>query len=339
MAVSKAKLVVVLAGVAVVSGIAVALLRVEALSPGYVTLHTYTDDASGLMDGTPVRLDGIRVGFLEAQDLTNSRNLLRKVKLTFKVRNEYLVKIPADSVVGLASDNLLGDQYLAIHRGRAAEPIAAGSEVAAFQGQDISKIMAGMGRQFDAFQAIAARADKLLTTVNAGGGGALGKLAQDPTLKQSAGAKSELDQLMDEVQHGHGTLAKLMHEDPLQAQLEAPLKRVDAVMADANATTAKLKEFTERMDAVSAEVRTLQDMVKAGKGTIGGLNELQQRFDELSVKVAAMQERLSGGQGTLGQVMVNPALNDAIAGTTREFQELAKGIRANPRKFIAIRLF
>ena len=322
-----------------VAGIGVALLRPQALSPGYVTLHTYADDASGLMDGTPVRLDGIRVGYLEAQDLTNSRDLKRKVKLTFKVREAYVAKIPSDSVVGLASDNLLGDQYIAIHRGHSENPIVAGSEVAAFQGQDVSKIMARMGQEFDALQAIAVRADKLLTTVNAGGGGALGKLAQDPTLKQGASAKSELDQLMDEVQHGHGTLAKLFFEDPLAGQLEAPLKRVDAVLADANATTAKLKDFTERIDAVSAEMKALQDTIKAGKGTLGGMGELQQRFDELSAKVAAMQERLNAGQGTLGQLMVNPALNDALAGTTREFQALAKGIRANPRKFIALRLF
>ena len=52
-----------------------------------------------------------------------------------------------------------------------------------------------------------------------------------------------------------------------------------------------------------------------------------------------MMDKINSGQGTVGQLMVNPQLNEALAGTTREFRELAKGLRANPRKFIALRLF
>ena len=49
---------------AILGGAAVALLRVRGISPGYVELHTFSDDASGLMDGTQVRLNGIPVGYL-----------------------------------------------------------------------------------------------------------------------------------------------------------------------------------------------------------------------------------------------------------------------------------
>ena len=52
-----------------------------------------------------------------------------------------------------------------------------------------------------------------------------------------------------------------------------------------------------------------------------------------------MMDRINSGQGTFGQLMVNPQLSEALAGTTREFQELAKGLRANPGKFIALKLF
>jgi len=50
-------------------------------------------------------------------------------------------------------------------------------------------------------------------------------------------------------------------------------------------------------------------------------------------------DRVNSGQGTIGQLMVNPQLNEALAGTTREFQEFAKGVRANPRKYIALKIF
>ena len=70
------------------------------------------------MDGTQVRLNGIPIGYLDAQKLTDSRNPQRKVRFDLKVKESYLRDIPADSLVGLASDNLLGEQYIGIHRGK-----------------------------------------------------------------------------------------------------------------------------------------------------------------------------------------------------------------------------
>jgi len=49
-------------------------------------------------------------------------------------------------------------------------------------------------------------------------------------------------------------------------------------------------------------------------------------------------DKINGGQGTLGQLLVNPQLYDSLNGATKEFQSLAKDIRANPKKFLTIRL-
>ena len=50
-------------------------------------------------------------------------------------------------------------------------------------------------------------------------------------------------------------------------------------------------------------------------------------------------DKINSGQGTIGQLMVNPQLNEALDGATREFQALAKGLETNPQKFVTIRLF
>jgi phospholipid/cholesterol/gamma-HCH transport system substrate-binding protein len=49
-------------------------------------------------------------------------------------------------------------------------------------------------------------------------------------------------------------------------------------------------------------------------------------------------DKINSGQGTLGQMLVNPALYDSLTGATRELQSLAKDMRANPKKFLSIRL-
>jgi phospholipid/cholesterol/gamma-HCH transport system substrate-binding protein len=144
---------------------------------------------------------------------------------------------------------------------------------------------------------------------------------------------------MADIQHGHGTVTKLFYDDPLGPQLQAPLKRLDAIMASAEATSARLKEFQDGLDRATAEYHTLATEINAGKGSFARLGQLQARFDELTLKIDGMMDKINSGQGTVGQLMVNPQLNAALAGTTREFQELAKGLKANPRKFIALRLF
>ena len=59
---------------------------------------------------------------------------------------------------------------------------------------------------------------------------------------------------------------------------------------------------------------------------------------ELVAKLNSTMDKINSGQGTLGQFMVNPQLYESLTGATREFQSLAKDMRANPKKFLTIRL-
>jgi phospholipid/cholesterol/gamma-HCH transport system substrate-binding protein len=55
-------------------------------------------------------------------------------------------------------------------------------------------------------------------------------------------------------------------------------------------------------------------------------------------KVDQTLEKANSGQGTLGQLMVNPQLYDSMTGATREANSLIKDIRANPKKFLNLKL-
>ena len=65
---------------------------------------------------------------------------------------------------------------------------------------------------------------------------------------------------------------------------------------------------------------------------------LHKRLEELVAKFNGTIDKINSGQGTLGQLVVNPQLYDSLTGATREFQSLAKDMRANPKKFLTIRL-
>ncbi|MEO8594669.1 MAG: MlaD family protein [Candidatus Solibacter sp.] len=330
------KAVVLVGAAALLAACVYLLLRARNMAPGYTPLRTFLDDASGLMDGTQVRLNGIPVGYLDAQNLTNSRDTSRKVEFVLRVRSRYIRDIPEDSTVGLASDNLLGDQYIGIRSGKSTRHIEPGGELAAVNSQDITRLMGQISRQLDRLRGIADRTDKLSTEINQGGGN-IGKFIKNPPA--TSGLSAELDRLTHEIQHGHGTITKLLYDDPLAAQLKSPMDRLNAVTKGVDETTAKMRDFQHDVDLATGEFRTLQNEMKNGTGSFATLSQLQGSFDALSVKVDGMMDRINSGQGTLGQLLVNSQLNEALAGTTREFQELAKGLRANPRKFISIRVF
>ena len=55
-------------------------------------------------------------------------------------------------------------------------------------------------------------------------------------------------------------------------------------------------------------------------------------------KVDLLLDKINAGQGTIGQLLVNPQLYDSVNGATRELNGLLKDFRANPKKFLYIKL-
>ena len=67
--------------------------------------------------------------------------------------------------------------------------------------------------------------------------------------------------------------------------------------------------------------------------------------DELSDEISAtvnrldvMLDKVNAGQGTIGQLLVIQQLYDNLNGTAQEMHGLMKDFRANPKKFLRIKL-
>jgi phospholipid/cholesterol/gamma-HCH transport system substrate-binding protein len=303
-------------------------------------LHTFMDDASGMAEGTPVRLNGFTIGSLDRIDLITSAEPKRSVEFTMKVQEKFLRQIPVDSVAGISAANLLGDKFINITKGRDAQTVKDGAEIKSLQAQDIPELMAQSANLLQTFQTIVNRLDSLLAGVEAGKGN-IGKLLKDDELyTRLNGIASEGQNLLADVRKGRGTISKLIYDDDLYQEIRSPIKRVDAILADlqaGNGSAGKLLKDPALYDEAKASLVDLN----AGKGTAGKLlkdDALHQRLEELVAKFNGTIDRINSGQGTLGQMLVNPALYDSLNGATREFQSLAKDMRANPKKFLTIRL-
>jgi phospholipid/cholesterol/gamma-HCH transport system substrate-binding protein len=310
-----------------------------------VLLRTYMDDASGLGDGTAVRLNGIAIGYLDRLELTGSRDPKRAVGFAMLVQPEYLSQIPVDSVVGIGAANLLGDKFLNITKGQSPDHVKEGAELKPLESQDIPELLKQMATLLTTFQTSVNRVDALLAGVEAGQGN-LGKLLKDEGLYNTINAiTAEGQKLLTDIRTGNGTLSKLIYDDKLYQEARAPLQRVDAILAGVQSgqgTVGKaLKDpalFDEAKQTI-AELNKLMADINAGKGSAGKFikdEELYRQAVVLVNRLDGTMQKISAGQGTVGQLLVNPALYDTLNSTTAEAQSLIKDIRANPKKFLSL---
>jgi|SRR5579871_36767 len=314
-----------------------------------VLLRTYMGDASGIQEGTPVRLNGIQVGYLDKLQLTNSTNPRRIVEFDMMVNEKYLADIPRDSIAGIAATNLLGDKFIDIDKSNAHsnQHVREGDELPSAQAQDIPELMAGMANVLTSFQGILTRADNLLAGVEQGKG-TVGKFLVDEELyNRFNGIAVEAQKLLTDARTGGGTISKLIYDDSLYQDFRSPIKRIDAILGDLQAgrgTAGKLMTDPALFDQATQIATVLRDMLmelNAGKGTAGKLlkdDQVARRIDDLLGKLESTVDKIDAGQGTVGQLLVNQQLYQSLNGATREFQDLAKDMRANPKKFLRIKL-
>ena len=313
----------------------------------YEPLYTYMDDASGLADGTAVRLNGYTIGYLDHVELTNSRDPNKAVKFDMRVKPEFLKNIPVDSIVAVSAANLLGDKFLNITRGKAPQTVTAGAVLPSLQGQDIPELMAQSANLLKSFQTIVNRVDNLLAGVEAGKGN-IGLLLKDRELYDRLnGIASEGQKLLADVRTGNGTISKLIYSDELYKDIRSPLQRIDAMMADLQAgqgTAGKLLKDPSLFDEAQqtlGQIRGLVTDLNAGKGTAGKLlkdEQVYQRLDALLTRFNTTMDKINSGQGTIGQLVVNPQLYNSMNSMTHELQGFVTDLRANPKKFLTLRL-
>jgi phospholipid/cholesterol/gamma-HCH transport system substrate-binding protein len=315
---------------------AILFLLVRLSRPKYVDLRAYSDDASGLAEGSVIRLNGIPVGELDKIELTNERDPKRKVVFRIKVRERYLDEIPEDSLVGVASANLLGGEFLNIVRGSSSRHIQPNAELAGLEAIDPQRLMAQMAGELQQIQGIMNRANNLLSGISSGNGN-IARWSKNG-LNSFNDLSDEMDRIRADMANAHGTISRM---GEIGGHMQATQERLNEVMTAAQSGPGTMAHLTGFMTELNQGMQELQQVaadLNAEKGPGPRLTQLQQRFDELSARIQGTMDRISAGQGTAGRLTVNDQFSAALTNTGNEFQALARDIRANPRKFLSFRV-
>jgi|SRR5579864_6135958 len=310
-------------------------------------LRTFMDDSSGMADGAPVRLNGIMVGNVDQLKISGSKDPRRIVEIVMTVKYEYLTEIPKDSMAGISASNLLGDKFINITKGASTQHVSPGDEIRSVPNQDIPELMSQAASLLGQFQGLLTRVNSILSDVEAGKGN-IGKFLKDEELyTRLNSAIAEAQQILNQVRTGKGTLSHLLNDDTLYQEVRAPLQKINDIVAEleqGHGTAGKLLKDPALYDDLrksTAQFNQLLSDLQAGKGTAGKFlkdDALYNQINALLAKVDGTIDKLNAGQGTLGQMMVNPQLYESLNGVTGELRQLVKDMRANPKKFLRIKL-
>ena len=310
-------------------------------------IYTYMDDSAALAKGSPVRLNGILAGKVKDVALSGERQPLRIIRISLEIDRKMLALIPVDSIAAISAENVLGTKYINIKKGQAITAIQPGGEIKSLDTREFDEVVQQSYSLLTSLQGIVKRVDTIVGLVEVGQG-SIGKLLVDETLYNKILAiVTEGQKITTALTSDKGTIGKLIYDDKLYTDVRGSIARIDTLLdglQKGEGSAGKLLKddalYTDTRKSI-AELNKLLGELNSGKGTAGKLLKSEELHDQLKVsmgKVDLLLDKINAGQGTIGQLLVNPQLYDSVNGATRELNGLLKDFRANPKKFLYIKL-
>jgi phospholipid/cholesterol/gamma-HCH transport system substrate-binding protein len=237
-------------------------------------VYFMTDNAAGLKRRAPVLMAGIQVGTVEAIDLVD-----QQARLTLLIEQQ--VRLPADSVVSLNTQGIMGDTYVKISPGG---------------GPPVSRQESGE-TQLDNVQS-SRRLEDLADR--------LGEILEDvKVITSSLKVSLASSESQDNIQASLANIREIT--DALRHVVAGNEDRMIKVVANLEKFTASLTQITQR--------------IESGQGTLGGLVNERQTLDDLNATLASLKnvtQKIDEGQGSLGKLVNDDKtvtrLDDALLG-------------------------
>ena len=312
-----------------------------------IVLKSFFDNASGLRDGAPVRLDGVDVGNVTAIRVVSGKPLT-PVEVTMKVNTKYNFELRKDSLTSLSTAGVLGETYIDIDSSTAkGSPAQNGDTLATRDHPDFNDVVRSSQSTLQNMDALLKRTDRILAFVESGQG-SIGKLIYDPSLYDRFNSTiNEFKGIVDEVKNGQGSIGQLIASDEAYKKAVAAVDKLNAIIDELQQGKGSAGKFLKdstlynNANDTIANVKRLTDDINAGKGAIGKLARDQEFADKLQNtmnKVSALTDQLEAGQGTAGKLLKDPSLYNNSDQMLMETRELVKAIRENPKKYLTFKV-
>ncbi len=314
-----------------------------------ITLVSFFDNAEGLREGAPVRLNGVDIGNVTAIRIVPDKDKqITPVEIVMKVGTKYRFNLRRDSLTSLDTAGVLGETYIDIDSSQAIAALAQdGDTLPTRVHPDFNEVVRSSQSTLQNMDALLKRADRILAFAESGKG-SLGKLIYDPTLyDQFSKTVAEFNQIVDQIAKGQGSLGQLINSNDAYNKFVATLDKMNGVVDDLQAGKGTAGKFLKdpslynNANETIANFKQVSADLNAGKGSAGRLlkdEELAKKLDTTMTKLAALTSELEAGQGTAGKLFKDEALYNNANQMLEESRNLVKAIRQDPKKYLSIKL-
>jgi len=264
---------------------------------GKITVRSFFENSAGLKVGAPVNLEGVTIGTVKSVRIVPERKLT-PVEVTMRIGKKFTPALHADSKTSLETIGVLGDTVVDINSKFATGgPIQDNSELQTTETPNLSDVIKSSQGTIEQLNTILAKVDNLVDSLNSGKG-SIGKLINDPNLYDRAIATlNEIQGLVDQVGNGKGSIGKLIADDTLYNR--------------ANATVGKLEDVATQIDS--------------GNGTIGKLikdETVYNNFRDATANLNSLLKDINAGKGSIGVLAKDPKFADRLNDTVTKLDSI-----------------
>lgn len=278
---------------------------------------TRFEKVNGLNVSTPVNVNGYTVGLIKEMTYDYNTN-----EIIVKMSLDEELKIPVGSSVSLSND-LLGTASLTLNLSDNKAYYKVGSEIPSVIN---SGLMDKVGKDvMPQVNEILPHVNEILTNVN--------KLLSNPSLNNSV---SQFDDIVGKINTSANDLTVLMTN--LSSLSNSLNNNVPGIVSDFNGVTNKVDGTMSNIQSLSSTLNTkakdlpteqLQTTIKDLNATLANLKEL----------TTELNNKINDRNSSLGLLMNDRQLYDNANGAIMSLDSLLSDIKANPKRYITIKVF
>jgi phospholipid/cholesterol/gamma-HCH transport system substrate-binding protein len=314
-------------------------------------LIAYTDNASGLRNGAPVRLENVDIGNVDAIRIVNHHDASganTPVEIVMKVNAKFRPFLHTDSQVLLSTAGVLGETYIDIDSTHATGgQVANGTVLPSQEVPDIQDVVRASQSTLQNVSVLVNRLNNIVSAVQ-NQQGSVGELIYDKQLYKNLNSSvKQVNGLLSDISNGRGSLGKLITDDTLYTRANTTIDKLNTIADNinhGNGTIGKLIQdpsLYNNANQTLAKANALMDGINHGQGALGKFakdKEFAKRMDLLVTNLSVISQELRDGQGSAGKLLKDPALYNDVDHLMVESRNLVSAVRADPKKYLSIKL-
>src|SRR5215208_713480 len=249
------------------------------------TVYTQFARISGLQPGAPVKVNGMGAGEVEA--IAVPADPASEFRVRLRVREDLHPLVRTDSVASIQTEGLVGGTFLFINAGTGtAPPVPPEGTIAGrepFEMADLMQQMSDTARMVnETISALRGDVENAVSDVaeTANKANALLTTVSDDVAAISASGKrimADTQEIVADLQHGHGTVGKLLKDDEIYQRVTATARQAQIVVEEARKAVQQGRQALENLQSKDGPTQgmaaDLRETLGHARSTLANLEE------------------------------------------------------------------